>query len=54
MELKLNNLLTTIYGSYGLNCKSKGEDSRRKRSKCTFLGSQHFGVEGRVGVPGWD
>jgi hypothetical protein len=37
----------------GLNCKSKGEQQKEK-SWGTFLGSQHFGVEGHVRALGWD
>jgi hypothetical protein len=38
----------------GLDCESKGENIGMRRSWGALLGSQHFGVEGRVGAPGWD
>jgi hypothetical protein len=31
----------------------KSENNERIRSWGTLLGSQHFGVEGRDGAPGW-
>ncbi len=35
------------------NWESKCENNERIRSQGTLLGSQHFGVEGHVGVSGW-
>jgi hypothetical protein len=37
------NILTHPQAPYGLNCKSKGEDNRRRRSGDTLFDLQHFG-----------
>jgi len=37
----------------GLNCESKDENIRRRRSWARFLVRSTLGVEGRVGTPGW-